>query len=280
VTDFNEVDEAYQRTLGIPLLRGRWLTQADEDGRRPVVVVNETLATRLWPGEEALGKRIRFRDGTGPVVEVIGVAGNGKHNSIFESPRPFFYAPNTLEFRSLRVLHVRTAGEPERLAPFVRKEVAALAPDVALFDVASLRAAVGRGNGFFLVRLGAQFAAALGLLGLALAVVGLYGVVAYSAGQRTHEIGIRMALGAERRDVLSMIVRHRLWMVAAGGAAGLVAALGLARLVASLLFGVKPHDPLTYAVVTGVLALAATVACYLPARRATRVEPTTALRGE
>ena len=158
--------------------------------------------------------------------------------------------------------------------------MAALAPDVALFDVASMRAAVGGGNGFFLVRLAAQFAAALGLLGLALAVVGLYGVVAYSAGQRTHEIGIRMALGAERGNVLAMIVRHGLWLVAAGGAVGLVAALGLARLVASLLFDVKPHDPLTYAAVAGVLALVATVACYLPARRATSVEPTTALRGE
>jgi predicted permease len=278
--NYNLVDEAYGRTMGIPLLRGRWLTKADEDGKRPVVVVNETLASRLWPGEDALGKRIRFRDGTGPFLEVIGVAGNGKYNSIFESPRPFFYAPNSLEFRSLRVLHVRTAGEPVRLAPLVRKEVAALAPDVALFDVASMRAAVGGGNGFFLVRLAAQFAAALGLLGLALAVVGLYGVVAYSAGQRTHEIGIRMALGAERRDVLAMIVRHGLWLVAAGVAAGVVAALGLARLVASLLFDVKPHDPVTYAAVVGVLALAAMVACYLPARRATRVEPTTALRGE
>ena len=280
VAHFNGVDEAYQRTMGIPLRRGRWLTQADEDRSRPVVVVNETLATRLWPGEEALGKRIRFRDGPDRALEVVGVAADGKYNSIFESPRPFFYAPNTLEFRSLRVLHVRTSGEPERLAPLVRNAVAALAPDVALFDVASMRAAVGGGNGFFLVRLAAQFAVALGLLGLALAVVGLYGVVACSAGQRTHEIGIRMALGAERRDVLGMIVRHGLWLVAAGGAAGLVAALGLARLVASLLFDVKPHDPLTYAVVTGVLALAAMVACYLPARRATRVEPTTALRGE
>jgi len=279
-THFNWVDEAYRSTMGIPLLRGRWLTQADEDTRRPVVVVNETLAARLWPGENALGKRIRFRDGTGPFVEVIGVAGNGKYGSIFESPRPFFYAPSTLGFKSLRVLHVRTAGEPERVAPLVRKAVAALAPDVALFDVASMRAAVGGGNGFFLVRLAAQFAVALGLLGLALAVVGLYGVVAYSAGQRTHEIGIRMALGATRRNVLAMIVRHGLWLVAAGGAVGLTATMGLSRLVASLLFDVKPYDPLTYATVTGVLALVATAACYLPARRATRVEPTTALRGE
>jgi predicted permease len=277
---FNVVDGAYQRTMRIPLLRGRWLTQTDEDARQPVVVVNSTLAQRLWPGEDALGKRFRLRAGPGPFLEVVGVAADGKYNSIFEQPRPFFYAPHSLQFRSLRVLHVRTAGEPERITPLVRKEVAALAPDVALFDVASMRSAVGGGNGFFLVRLAAEFAAALGLLGLILAVVGLYGVVAYAAGQRTHEIGIRMALGAGRPSILSLIVGHGLWLVAAGGGVGILVALALARLVTSLLFDVSPYDPVTYALVITVLALVAMAACYLPARRATHVDPTVALRGE
>jgi putative ABC transport system permease protein len=161
----------------------------------------------------------------------------------------------------------------------VRKEVALRAPDVPLFDVNTMQNAVNGGNGFFLVRMAAQFAAALGLLGLALAVVGLYGVVAYSAGQRTHEIGIRMALGAERRDILSMVVGHGVWLVVAGGAAGVVLALGLGRFMTSLLFDVKPYDPFTYAVVASVLVVVGTGACYLPARRATKVDPTIALRG-
>jgi putative ABC transport system permease protein len=278
--NYNLVDAAYRRTMGIQLVRGRWITQADEDGKRPVVVVNEFLARRLWPGENPLGKRFRFRDGPGPFLEVIGVARDAKYNNIFEKPRSFFYTPHSQEYMSLRVLHVRTTGQPESIAPSVWKEIRSLAPDLPVFDVTTMREWIGGGNGFFLVRMGAAFATALGLLGLALAVVGLYGVVAYSAGQRTHEIGIRMALGAERRNILTMVVGHGLWLVAAGGAAGVVVALGLARLLTSLLFDVKPYDPLTYAAVACLLALVGMAACYVPARRATRVDPTIALRGE
>ncbi len=280
MTHFNVVDEAYRQTLGIRLLRGRWLTQADEDGRRNVVVINDTLAQRLWPGEDALGRRFRFRGDQGSFLEVVGVARDGKYASIFQRPTPFFYAPHSLTFRSLHVLHVRTTGAPESIAPLVRKEVARLGPDIAVFDVASMQAAVGGGNGFFLVRLAAQFAGALALLALSLAVVGLYGVVADSASQRTQEIGIRMALGAGRRSILSMIVGRGLWLVVAGEIVGTLAALVLARLVTSLLFDVSPHDPLTYGMVIAVLALVTTAACYLPARRAMHVDPTVALRGE
>ena len=280
VSHYNVVDADYQRTMGIPVLRGRWFTQADEDDKRPVVVVNQSLARRLWPGEDPLGKRFRFRRGDGAFFEVIGVARDGKYNAIFERPCPFFYMPHAISYKSHRVLHVRTTGRPESIGPTVRKEVALLAPDVPPFDVNTMRSAVGGANGFFLFRMAAQFAAALGLLGLALAVVGLYGVVAYSAGRRTHEIGIRMALGADRRNIFTMVVRHGLWLVVAGAATGIVLAFGLARFLTSLLFDVKPYDPVTYGAVACVLALVGMTACYLPARRATRVDPTVALRGE
>jgi putative ABC transport system permease protein len=279
-SNYNIVDADYQRTMGLQVVRGRWFTQADEDGTRPVAVVNEFLARRLWPGENPLGKRFRFRDVPGPLLEVIGVTSNGKYGYIFEPRRSFLYTLHHQEYRSLRALHVRTTGEPGSIAPAVRQQIRSLAPDLPVFDVTSMRDAIGGGNGFFLVRTGAAFATSLGLLGLALAVVGLYGVVAYSAGQRTHEIGIRMALGAERRNILAMVVGHGLWLVVAGGAAGIVVALGLARLLTSLLFDVKSYDPLTYAAVAGVLGLVGMVACYLPARRAASVDPTIALRGE
>lgn len=277
---YNMVDADYQRTMGIGLARGRWLTQADEDANRPVVVVNEYLARRLWPGQEPLGKRLGFRDSAGTLLEVVGVARIGKYGSIFEAPRPFLYLTHSRDYKSLRVLHVRTTGAPEAIAPAVRQVIRALAPDLPVFDVASMRAAVGGGNGLFLARLGACFATALGLLGLALTVVGLYGVVAFSAAQRTHEIGIRLALGARQGSILGMIVRQGVSLLAVGCAAGLALALAAARLVGSLLFDVSPLDPLTYAAVVSALALVTATACYLPARRATRVDPTMALRGE
>jgi macrolide transport system ATP-binding/permease protein len=278
--DYNLVDADYQRTMGIQVLRGRWFAQADEDDGRPAVVVNQSLAQRLWPGEDPLGKRFRLRDDGSPLLEVIGVARDGKYGSIFERPTSFIYMPHALEYTSLRVLHVRTTGRPERVVPMVRKEVASLAPDVPVFDVNSMRNAVGGGNGFFLFRMAVRFASALGLLGLALAVVGLYGVVAYSTGQRTHEIGVRIALGAERRHILSTVVSRGLWLVAAGGTVGMLLALGLGRFLTSLLFDVKSYDLFTYATVAGVLTLVGMGACYLPARRAMRVDPTVALRGE
>ncbi len=280
VADYNLVDASYQRTMGLQLLRGRWISQTDDDGKRPVAVVNESLARRLWAGEDPLGKRLRFSDGPGPWLEVIGVTTDGKYGSVLEQPRPFLYVPQSLEYRSLHVLHVRTAGEPQRIAPLVTEAVRQLGPEVPVFDVSSMREAVSGGNGFFLLRIAAACAAALGLLGMVLAVVGLYGVVAYSVGQRTQEIGIRMALGAERRKILAMVVGHGLWLVTTGSVSGVVLALGLARLVGSLLFDVTPHDPLTYGAVGGLLALVGTAACYLPARRATLVDPAVALRGE
>jgi predicted permease len=278
--NYNIVDADYQRTMGLEVIRGRWFTQAEQDDERPVVVVNEQLAARLWPGEHALGKRLRFRDVAGsPFLEVIGVTRTGKYNQVTERPRGFLYIPQTLEYKSLQVLHVRTTGRPDAVAPVVRRELASLAPDVPVWDVTTMQQWVD-GYALFLRRAGAWFAGALGLLGLALAVVGLYGVVAYSARQRTHEIGIRMALGAGRGAILAMVVRQGARLVVAGGVAGTLMALAAGRLLSSLLFDIKPHDPLTYAAVAGLLAVAGGTAAFVPARRATRIDPTIALRGE
>lgn len=196
------------------------------------------------------------------------------------NPRRAFFITHSQLYKPLHVLQVRTSIAPERLAQPVQGEIRALDPTIPIFDVTTMEEALGGGNAFLLVRIGALFASALGLLGLMLAVVGLYGVVSYSASQRTHEIGIRLALGAERRDILSLVVGHGLGLMLLGGVAGIVATLGLSRLLASMLFGIKAWDPLTYVLVTLVLAIVALAACYIPARRATRIDPIVALRYE
>jgi predicted permease len=276
----NAVTPGYFSTMGVSILRGRGLTAADTETSQPVAVVNETFANKLWPGQDPLGKRFSHHGAKGPYLQVIGVTSNGKYGFIFEDPLPFFYVPLTQEYRSLRVLQVRTALPPKTLALPVEKEIHALEPELPVFDVISMEESLGSGNGFFLLRMGAMFAGALGALGLVLAVVGVYGVVSYSANQRTNEIGIRMALGAQRTDILKMVVAEGLRLVLLGLGIGIAAALGLTRFLANLLFGIKPYDPITYCGAAILLVVVAFIACYIPARRSTRIDPMAALRYE
>jgi len=195
-------------------------------------------------------------------------------------PQPYFYLPLAQSFPSGLSLQVRAAGPPESLIAGVEREVHKLAPDLPIIDARTMRQGVNGLGGLFIFRLGATLAATMGILGLTLAVVGVYGVVSYSVARRTHEIGIRMALGAERGEILKLALRQALSLVIAGVVAGLVAALALTRAMVKLLMGVSPADPLTYTIVAALLAGVALLACYIPARRAARVDPMVALRHE
>ncbi len=279
-TSYNVVDTAYRRTMGLTLTRGRWFTDVEDHDGQAVAVVNEHLAGRLWPGQDPLGRRFRRHRGESPSYEVVGVVRNGKYNYLFEDPSPYFFIPHGQDYQSLRALHVRSPLDPASVAASVRQILVELAPNVPVYDVMTMRQALGGGNGFFLVRLGAGLAALLGVLGACLALVGLYGVVAYTAGERTQEIGLRVALGAGRRQVVGMVARQGLRLALLGGAVGLVGALALTRLMAWMLLDVHPYDPLTYIGVCVVLAVVALAACVVPASRALAVDPAVALRCE
>jgi len=205
---------------------------------------------------------------------------NAKLQNLLDAPGNFFYVPQTQNYKSIHVLQLRTLVPSQSLIVPVESLVRRLDSNLPVYDVMTMERAVAGANGYFLFKVGAGFAASLGALSLLLAVVGVYGVVSYSASQRKHEIGIRMALGADRRQVLQIVLGEGAKMPFLGIAIGLVTAFGLTRLTATLLVGVGAHDPLTYAGVTALLAVVALAACYIPARRATQVDPMVALRYE
>jgi predicted lysophospholipase L1 biosynthesis ABC-type transport system permease subunit len=212
--------------------------------------------------------------------EVIGVSKNSRIRE-FSGPYPTYaYLPLTQLYSAVQTLQVRTIGDPELLIPALQRTIESIAPGMPLFGSQTMQQALMTFNGLLRYEIGATLAAVLGMLGLILAVVGLYGVVSYAAAQRTHEIGIRMALGAKARQILGMIVRQGLLLVSIGVLAGLMAALGLTRLLGRFLVGVSASDPLLFATTAVLLGGVALAACYIPARRATRVDPISALRVE
>ena len=278
---FNRVDPSYFGTMRVPLLRGRAFAESDGEKAPLVAVVNQTMASRFWPNQDPIGKRFSVAGGNGPFVDVVGVVQDGKYSVLFlAEPTPYFYFPLSQNFTSMCTLQIRSSLPPESLIAPVRQEIRSLAPDLPIIDVRTMKESLGGTNGFFVFRMGASMAGVMGLLGLVLAVVGVYGVVSYTAAQRTREIGIRVALGAERRDILRLILRQGMALVLAGAFFGLVASLALTRTVTRLFVGVSATDPLTFAGVTILLAGVALWACYVPARRAMRVDPMVALRHE
>ena len=275
---FNVVGPEYFSTMKILVSQGRGFTPQDDARARAVAVVNEYMAAKLWPGQDPIGKRFRMTGATPTSLEVVGVSRNGKYNYIFEDPGMYFFVPIEQQYRPLRALQVRTAGSPELLAPAIQREIRALNPDLPVYDVRSMTRMLDGPNGFFLLQMGALFGGGLGVLGLILALVGIYGVVSYSASQRTQEIGVRMALGARPRDILELVVGHGLLLVAVGITLGLAASFAVARLLKNLLFGVSTTDPATFITVPLVLGAMALLASYIPALRATKVDPMLALR--
>jgi predicted permease len=275
----NSIDGDYFGAMRIPLARGRTFTERDDDKAPLVAIVNQTMADRFWPHQDAIGKRFALQAG-GPLWQVVGVARDGKYLVIFESPMPYFYIPLAQNFNSMQVLQVRTALPPEALRTRVQQEIQALDPDLPLADFQTMSESLNGFMGFRMFQMGAQQAGAMGLLGLILAAIGVYGVVSYGAVQRTHEIGIRMALGAEPAQVLAMVLRQGVWLIAGGVLCGLVAASLFTRLTARVLPLVDRTDPLTFGVVTLLLSGITLWSCYVPARRAMRVDPMVALRHE
>lgn len=276
----NAVDAPYFTTLGIPLLRGRAFTESDGASAPLVAVVNRTMAEMYFPGADPLGRRFSAAGPSGPWIEVVGVAASGKYQTLAEDPQPFFYVPIAQNFSSKRVLEIQAAEATASLAPSVREAVRSVAPGVQILDLQTMQQTLSGALGSFAFRLAAQLASALGGIGLVLALVGIYGVVSFAAAQRTREIGVRVALGASSRDILVLIWRHGIRLVAAGIVAGTLGAWMLARAISHLLVGVSPFDPATYGSVAAILAAIGFVACWLPARRAMLLDPLAALRHE
>jgi macrolide transport system ATP-binding/permease protein len=275
------VGRNYFSTMGIRLIAGRDFTEQDTKDSAPVAIVNETFARRFWPNQTAVGERFATED-DGPLIEVIGVAADGKYFSLSEDPRLFVYRPLAQAYVGGGVndgiLIVRAVADPTAVIPALRTLIQELDPNLAVFDVKTLGEHMRLS--LFPLRVGATVVGSFGLLALALAAIGIYGVIAYAVNQRRHEIGIRMALGATARDILSLIVGNGLRMILAGMILGAAASLALSGLLASLLLGVSATDPVTYTFIALLLISVGLLACYFPARRATKADPLTALRHE
>jgi len=276
----NYVDPGYFETMGIRLIRGRAFMEADDATAPSVAIVNQAMAARFWPNQDPVGRRFRLKPGE-PFLEVVGVAHDSKYLAVYEPALPYFYVPLAQTVITMRTLQVRSAMPPESVGIRVQREIQALDPDMTLADMRTMNQSLaGAFGGFLMFRLGAIQGAAMGILGLVLAVIGVYGVVSYGASQRTREIGIRMALGADRSDIRSLVLGQGMRLVIAGIAVGLVAAAVFTRFVAGYVMLSTTFDPLTFALVTLLLSAIALWACYLPARRAMRIDPIVALRHE
>jgi len=273
--DYNIVDHGYFAAMGIPVLRGRGFTVRDDADAPPVLMVNESFAKRFWPDRNPIGRKVRA-SGPGSEFEVVGVVKDGKYFSLGEDPKPFMYFSHAQRYAGDMILHVRSAGAPGALLPAVRREIGALDRQLPVSDLRTMKAALG----FALLpaRLAAQAVSAFAFLALLLAATGLYGVMAYRVSQGSREIGVRMALGARPKDVQAWVVRKGMRLALLGLAAGLAGGLALAQLMSGLLYGISPVDPFSFGASLLVLSGVALAACYVPARRATRVDPMRVLR--
>jgi putative ABC transport system permease protein len=279
--EYRSVSADYFRTLGI-LLRGRAFTEYDVK-LSSVAIINEALAERYWPNEDPLGKRILIAKSNiapkgGQWREIIGIAGNVKHTGVEAAPLPEMYEPTLRNAAGFYDIVIRSSVSAESLTRSVRAEFRELDRDLPLFTIRTLAETVQ--INLARQRFAMQLLGAFAGLALVLAAIGIYGVLAYTVAQRTREIGLRMALGAQSSDVLKLILREAMRWVLFGGLFGLAIALALSRVLTKLLYGVKATDPLTFAGVTLLLVIVALVACLIPAWRAVKVDPMVALRAE
>ena len=276
------VGPKYFETMATPLVQGREFTDQDKQKSESVAIVNETFVRRLIPDAkssvDALGRRFSFNGSAGPFQRIVGVAKDGKYFNISEEPRTFVWTPLAQGYFSTGILLVRTVGDPQSMIPTVRNEVHSLDPNLPIFDVKTLTEHMRLA--LFPARVAATVLGVFGFVALMLAAIGIYGVTSYSVAQRTREIGIRMALGAQLGDVLRLILTHGVKLTVLGVSFGLIGAYLLTRAITSVLYGVSATDPLTFVFVSLLLTAVALVACYWPARRATKVDPLVALRYE
>jgi predicted permease len=287
-TDWNVVSPEFFDTLALPIVRGRTFTAADRAGAPDVAIVNETMARRLWPDADPIGKRLEngiFRPGRAERVDrtytIVGVAKDSKYRWLGDVPRSFLYVPLAQQpWRTPQFFIRRSprAAASANLAASVRAVLKDVDPDLPLVRVSSLREFAD--FGLLPQRLAASVAGSLGSVALLLAAIGLYGVTAFTVARRTREIGLRVALGANPRRVKALVVGQALKLTAIGGAVGLLLAVGMARLISDLLFGVSPLDPIAFGGTVGALVVVTVAASYIPARRAASVNPVVALRSE
>lgn len=280
--NYNDISTQFFATLQIKLLSGRDFNNADTENSAPVVVINQAMADHFWPHQNAIGKSFTLSSWKPKrTVQVVGVVANA-HLIELAAPidEPLIFFPITQHSSDVLTLQVRSDGDPMLLAPSIRQVISSMDSAMPVRNVQTMAEAVNSIDGLLLFEIAAGIAGALGLLGLVLAVVGVYGVISYSVTQRTQEIGIRMALGATAAQILRMISRQSFLIVAASVPVGLLAAFAVGKLLTDFLVGVSPTDPVTYVTVTATLIAVALIAGYLPARRATRVNPMVALRHE
>ena len=277
LTQINDIAPNFFTTLRIPFVTGREFTDADRQDTTPVVIVNEAMAKHFWPNQNAVGKRFHFF-GDSTLREVVGVVRNTVVNAIGEEPQPLAYLPLTQDYSPAVTMQVRTTGLPMLFIATVRSRVQSLDTNLPLTNMNTIGELLDQG--LWAPRMGASLLTVFGGLALILAIVGVYGVLSYSVNQQTREIGIRMAMGAQTSSVLALVVKQGMRLAAIGLMLGLLVALASMHVLSSLLFGVSAHDPLIFGSVSLILATAAILACYFPARRAARVDPLVALRYE
>jgi predicted permease len=277
-TTFDDsVQPDYFRTAGTPVIEGREFTEADNGTAPHVAIINQTFAKEIWPGQDPIGKVFRIKK-DGPPIQVVGLTRTGKYLFLYEKPQLYAYFPMAQSYNSGVNLFVYTQDDPQRLVTAIREQIRQLDAGLPVFNVTTMDVQVQYGKALFPARLGVMFVGTFGVLGLVLASVGVYGVVSYSVSQRTQEIGIRTALGAQRSNVLGMILKQGMAMSLIGTAVGIVLSFLLFRGLGSMLYGVKSTDFLTLGTVSALLLFVAFVASYVPALRATRVDPVVALR--
>jgi predicted permease len=275
---YSIVGHDYFQTMNTPIVEGRAFSEHDDKSAPLVVVINEAMAQRFWPNESPIGKRLQLGGAKNPYSVVIGVAKDGKYFLLGEPPTEYMFVPHSQNYDGKMTLIARTSGQPEGLAEAIRQEVANLDSELPVYGVKTMPVFLDR------ILAGPKSMAALatifGVIALLMAAIGLYGVMSYSVAQRTREVGIRMALGAGTGTVLKLVLKEGLILVAIGIGIGLVAAGAVSGLLSSMLYGISTTDPMTYVTVPFVLALVALLATYVPARRATKVDPMVALRCE
>jgi putative ABC transport system permease protein len=280
-TQFRTIALDYFQTMRIPLIRGREFTDRDGAKANPVVIINQTLARQMFPNEDPIGKHIKPGvSAFGPEVmrKIVGVVGDVKHRNLWQGPDPESYVPYDQVPVGSMIVVARSTGDPMQLLPAVREQMHAVDAELPVYSVQTLEQYVS--NSLAQRRFTSLLLGVFAGSGLLLAIVGLFGVVSYSVEQRTHELGVRVAIGAERRDILKLVLGYGMGMTAIGIAGGIIGTLAISRVFTNQLYGVSASDPLTFASTALLLLVVALIACYLPARRATRVDPIVALRYE
>lgn len=275
----NIVSRDYFRVMGMPLVRGRAFTEADDSSSRPVAIVNTRLVAMLWPNRDPIGQQFRVSP-NGDWIVIVGVATTSKYRFLFEEPQPYFYVPIAQEYTAARVLQIRASSAPYALAPAIERVIRSREPDLPGYDLQTMHVALNSAPGLLLVRVGAIAGALFGALALVLALVGLYGVVSYLTSRRTVEMGVRLAIGASPGDIVWLVLRNAVSVISIGLVAGLAIAFAASRAFAGLLFNVSGRESVTYALVASLIAITTIAACLVPAMRAGRLDPTVALRTE